>query len=181
MIKYPFFIQSQQKKKGFSIIELIFTIVIIALVLGIGGLVVSNILNSWHLVTTKKKLLFNGRVALNRMVREIRHIVLIHECTEERLEFDANVPYRASPVRISYSEAGADNALRRRENNGTNFDLAHHLRTLRLSYFDANHDDIFSDCNRTRTIEIELEFEDPDFETSLKLRSSASIRRIQNN
>lgn len=165
-----------KNKNGFTLIELIFTIIVVGLVFIIGGLVVSNILNSWYIVTTNKELLFNGRVAMNRMVREIRHATAIVDAKPTIFKFNAELPYKntTKEVSIAYAKDGAKNLLNRIE-DGTSYILANNLTNLHFEYFDANHH-VTNDPNKIITIEIRLKLEHPEIDTKLDLNSSASVR-----
>ena len=61
-------------KKAFTLIELIVVIVIIGIVAGLAVSFVVGVVDSWFLSKVERDLVFNGRLALNRMVREIRQI-----------------------------------------------------------------------------------------------------------
>ena len=58
--------------RGFTLIEVLVTIVVMAVLFGVGARIVSTTLQSWHMITVRKEMLFKSRMGMNRMVREIR-------------------------------------------------------------------------------------------------------------
>ncbi|MGA1796802.1 MAG: type II secretion system protein J [bacterium] len=58
--------------QGFTLIEILVTIVVMAVLFGVGASIITTTIQSWHMITLRKELLCNSRVAMNRMVREIR-------------------------------------------------------------------------------------------------------------
>lgn len=62
------------KTKGFTVIEVILTLVILSVVIGIGTAAMLSGVDTWGFFTQRKELLGNGRMAIERMSREIRMV-----------------------------------------------------------------------------------------------------------
>ena len=58
--------------RGFTLIEVLVTIVVMSVLFGVGARIVSTTLQSWHMITVRKEMLLKSRMGMNRMVREIR-------------------------------------------------------------------------------------------------------------
>lgn len=61
-------------KRGFTLIELIMVITIVGIIGGVIAPFVANSINYWILVKDEREVISSARLALNRMVREIRQI-----------------------------------------------------------------------------------------------------------
>jgi prepilin-type N-terminal cleavage/methylation domain-containing protein len=62
------------KPKAFTLIETILTLVLLSLVIGIGVSAMLSGIDTWGFFTQRKELLASGRMAMDRMVREIRMV-----------------------------------------------------------------------------------------------------------
>ena len=60
--------------KGFTLIELIIVITIIGIITGVVGFILFGAVDAWMFKFNRADLLADGRLAVNRMVREIREI-----------------------------------------------------------------------------------------------------------
>ena len=58
--------------KGFTLMEVLVMIVVMSILFGIGAKMISTTMHSWNMITQRKQMLFEGRMGMNRMVREIR-------------------------------------------------------------------------------------------------------------
>ncbi len=161
---------SINSKNGFTLIEIIIAIVVIAITMGIGSLVISNIMRSYHLVTTRKELLFNGRVAINRMIREIRHIEKINVKEANRLKFSANINNSSND--IDYKLKSTDTTKLMRNNDI----LANYLKNLKFEYYKDSDKNIAVSNEEVKYVKINIALEDIHYEQTLYLESEARIR-----
>lgn len=61
-------------KTGFTLIELIIVIVLAGIIAGVITPFIANAVSYWALVSSERDVTFSARLAMNRMVREIRQI-----------------------------------------------------------------------------------------------------------
>ena len=57
---------------GFTLIELVLVIVLIGIMVGLSAPFISTMIDAWMCNRTERDLVFNARLALNRLVREMR-------------------------------------------------------------------------------------------------------------
>lgn len=119
-------------RKAFTLIELILVITIVGIIAAVVPTFISASLDSWIFNTTERDLVFGARLAINRMVREIRQLKnsdSITTFTDTEVAFlnidDASINFRQS----------ANSLLR------NSFELANKLQDpggLTFTYLDAN-------------------------------------------
>ena len=119
--------------KGFTLIELIIVIVIVAIIAGAVSFVMLGAIDAWTFKFNRSDLLWDARLAMNRMTREIREVknrakVTTADSSEFRFENINNLD-------ITYDLNGTD--LERTE-DGTSNVLAEDVSALSFTYFDAD-------------------------------------------
>ncbi|MCM8779827.1 MAG: prepilin-type N-terminal cleavage/methylation domain-containing protein, partial [Candidatus Omnitrophica bacterium] len=62
------------KKTGFTLTEAIIVIVALAIIVAASVPFIAAVLDAWVFSKAERDMVFGGRLALNRMVREIRQI-----------------------------------------------------------------------------------------------------------
>jgi prepilin-type N-terminal cleavage/methylation domain-containing protein len=62
-----------KNKKGFTLIEILVTLVAMTILFGVGAQVLNTTMLSWNMVTLRKGMLYNGRLGMTRMLFDIRH------------------------------------------------------------------------------------------------------------
>jgi prepilin-type N-terminal cleavage/methylation domain-containing protein len=60
-------------KEGFTLIEIVMTLVIMVILFGVGAQILNNTLHSWNIVTLRKEMLLGSRLSMTRMLYHIRH------------------------------------------------------------------------------------------------------------
>ncbi len=119
--------------KGFTLIELVIVITIIGIISGIVGSILIGTIDAWTFRFNRGDLLSNGRLAMNRMVREIREVKNRSKVTTaDPSEFSFE---NVDSVDVTYSLSGTD--LNRTENETTNT-LAEDVSNLTFTYFDSD-------------------------------------------
>lgn len=120
-------------KKSFTLIELVITIVVLAVMGWMGISAMLSGVDSWLYFTQRKELLVNGRMALDRASREIRMVknatsVLTANSTTFRFIdlYDKDITYTISSDVINRTEDSFTNGLL---SNVTN---------LIFTYYDSN-------------------------------------------
>ena len=117
---------------GFSLIELIIVIVIIGIIAGVAGYVLLGAVDAWTFKFNRSGLLSDGRLAMNRMVREIREVKnrgnVITATSSEFRFIDVD------DVDITYSLSSTD--LNRTADSTANV-LAGEVSSLAFTYYDS--------------------------------------------
>ena len=119
--------------KGFTLIELVIVITIIGIITGVVGYILLGTVDAWMFKFNRADLLSDGRLAMNRMVREIREIknrgkVTTAASSEFRFENVDNID-------ITYDLSSTDLD---RTADGTANTLAENVSSLTFTYFDSN-------------------------------------------
>lgn len=144
-------------KKGFTLIELIIVITILGIAGGVVGYILMGTVDAWTFKANRNDILCDGRLAMNRMVREIREIKdrsNVSKAKSSEFRF-----INASDVDIKY-KLDRDGLLNRTE-NGTENLLAEYVSDLTFTYFDSggatiNNPDTSPDATDIRRIRINL-------------------------
>lgn len=120
-------------QKGFTIIEIILSIVILGIIAGIGLPIIAEIGESQIIANRRNDLAESGRLAIDRLVREIRRIkddtsvVTANSTVFQFIDIDDNT--------ISFS---LSSGVLRRTYNGTANDLAGDAASFNISYYDQS-------------------------------------------
>lgn len=122
-----------KKKKGFTLIELVMVITIVGIAAVATGPALLTTIDAWTFKLNRNDLLWDGRLAIDRMTREIRAIkdttsVTIASVVQFRFTNTGNID-------ITYSLSSAN--LNRTEDGAANL-LAENVSSLAFTYYDAN-------------------------------------------
>lgn len=93
------------RRKGFTLIELVITILIIGVIGAILAPFIATTLDSWLFLKTERDTVFSTRLALNRVIREIRQIEDVSSITtftSTEFEFD-----EVGSNTINFQQSGA--------------------------------------------------------------------------
>jgi len=123
--------------RGFTLIELIIVISIVGVISGILGFVLLASVDAWTLKINRADMLWDGRLGMERMVRDIRQIR------------DLRGVITAGPSELRFIDANGDDItyrvndamLQRREDDHTNI-LAGWVSGLNFTYYDVNGNEI---------------------------------------
>ncbi len=120
------------KKRGFSLIELIIVITIIGIISGVVGFTLFGAVDAWTFKFNRSDILWDGRLALNRMVRETREI---KNTTSVTTAISSQFRFiNVDDLDITYSLSGTD--LNRTEDSTANV-LAEDVSSLAFTYYDS--------------------------------------------
>lgn len=145
-----------KKSKGFTLIELVIVITIIGIITGIVGSILLGAIDAWTFKFNRQDILSDSKLAMNRMVREMKEVKNRAKVTTADLsEFSFE---NIDSVDITYALSGTD--LDRIEDETANT-LAENVSSLTFTYFDADGDD--------------------EIETPIVAPSKTDIRRIRIN
>ena len=64
---------SIKSKKGFTLIEIVVTLVGMMILFGVGAQILNTTMLSWNIVTLRKGMLYNSRLGMTSMLHDIRH------------------------------------------------------------------------------------------------------------
>jgi len=120
-------------KSGFTLIELIIVITIIGIAAGVVGFILFGTVDAWMFKFNRCDLLSDGRLAMNRMVREIREIN-----DDDSVTTASSSQFRftnAGSVDITYALSSTD--LNRTADGTTNL-LAEDVSSLAFTYYDSH-------------------------------------------
>ena len=122
-----------RKRQGFTLVELIIVITIVGIIAGVVGSILLKAIDAWTFKFKRNDILWDGRLAINRMVREIREIKdLASVTTASGSEFrflnvdDADITYNLSSTDLNRTEDGVTNLL------------AEDVSSLSFTYYDSN-------------------------------------------
>ena len=121
-----------KKENGFTLIEVIIVITIVGIVSVIIGSMLLGVVKAWTFKINRNDILWDGRLAINRMTREIRTVrndasVTTASSSQFRFIDSANID-------ITYSLSSTN--LNRTENGTANL-LAENVSSLSFTYYDA--------------------------------------------
>lgn len=122
-----------ESSKGFTLIELVIVITIIGIIAVVVGFILLSTVDAWTFKFNRSDLLWDGRLSMNRMVREIREIKNTTSVTtagSSQFRF-TNI----DNVDITYGLGGAD--LNRTADGTTNV-LAENVSSLIFTYYDSS-------------------------------------------
>jgi len=105
-------------KRGFTLVELVIVITIVGIIAGVVGYILPAVVRGWTFKTNRNDLLSDGRLAMNRMAREIREIkdlTGVITASASQLRFldigDLDITYSLSGTDLNRTEDGAANVL----------------------------------------------------------------------
>lgn len=125
------------KSKGFTLIELMIVVLIVGVITGVIGFVLLGTVDAWTLKFNRNDLLWDGRLAMNRMLREIREVKdLTSITTASSSEFRFT---NTGDADITYSLSGTD---LNRTADGTGNTLAEDVSSLSFTYYDSAGDTV---------------------------------------
>lgn len=119
--------------KGFTLIELIIVIAIVGIISGIIGFILLASIDAWTLAVNRNDIVSDGRIAMDRMVREIREVknaATVVTADSNQFRFT-----NADNIDITYSLSSTN--LNRAQDGQTNV-LAENVSGLAFTYYDAN-------------------------------------------
>lgn len=158
--------------KGFSLIELIMIIVIVAVVGGLTAPFILQAIDAWVFATSDRDNIFNARLAITRMTREIRHASSIDEAfsSSNAITFThpvvGNITYMISP-----SPSGPYYLYRNSDI------LARNVDSLNLEYFSYVDGNLTSSTpSAAKLVRITLKITSGS--STVSLRSMARCRNI---
>jgi len=155
--------------KGFTLTELVMVIVIVGVIAGLFAPLISAALDSWFFTKTERDVLFSTRLAMNRMVREIRQIKdtsSINTFTSAEFEFvdiDDNT--------INFQQSGT--SLNRNSNELT--DKLQNPGGLTFTYLDSD-GAVTAVSTSVRMVRIKLILTSGD--SSITIQSLARFKRV---
>jgi len=156
-------------KKGSTLIELIMVITVIGIISLVLAPFISSTLDSWFFNKTERDCLFSARLAINRMVREIRQIDdtdSVNTFTATEFEFvDEN------STTINYQQSGT--SLMRNTNELT--DKLQNPGGLTLTYLDTD-GNVTAVSTDIRMVRIQLIL--TSGESSITIQSLSRFRNI---
>jgi len=121
------------RKNGFTLIELIIVITIIGIIASVVGYILLGAVDAWTFKAKRNDLLWDARLAINRMLREIREIKNLTSVTTA-----SSSQFRFTNINdksITYSLSG--NNLNRTKDGIANI-LAQNVSSLSFSYYDSS-------------------------------------------
>ncbi|MDP2920816.1 MAG: prepilin-type N-terminal cleavage/methylation domain-containing protein [Candidatus Omnitrophota bacterium] len=104
--------------KGFTLVELVLVIVIIGIAASIIGTMLLGVVKAWSFKFNRNDILWDGRLALDRMTREIRTIkdsTSVATATSAQFSFtdtgNKDITYNLSSANLNRTEDGTANLL----------------------------------------------------------------------
>jgi len=122
-----------EKNKGFTLVELMIVIVIVGIAASIIGFMLLGVIDAWTFKLNRADLLWDGRVSINRMTREIRTVK-----TSTSVTTASTAQFRFTDVGnkdITYSLSSTN--LNRTENGTANL-LAENVSALAFTYYNSS-------------------------------------------
>jgi prepilin-type N-terminal cleavage/methylation domain-containing protein len=163
------------KKKAFSLMELVVVMVILGILCGVGAHFLIESGDALILQTKRKEIVESGRIAMDRMTREIRQI---KDASSVLAAGSSNFQFiDSSNNTITFDRSGS--VLRRTKGIST-FSLANNASALTFTYYDANGIVLVSPIlnpTNIRRIQIDLTFSLSG--QQLNFRGQVSLRRLQ--
>ncbi len=149
--------------KGFTLIELIMTIVIGAIISIIVGPIFVQGINSYFKSRDITDINAQGKPAMERMVREIRGIA--NPATDISTMTASQLTFTLDGSSISYTLSG--NQLRRNSNP-----LASNVSSLTFSYYQNNWTSTTTQASQVWRVQIQFQLSSQTFRTSVFLRNA---------
>jgi prepilin-type N-terminal cleavage/methylation domain-containing protein len=159
------------KKRGFTLIEMALTIVIIGITIGLLSPWLINAVQAYDLVSTRRIMLGQVRAGLDRMVREIRLIpgqAQIISTTASSFQFQ----YPAG-TNITYSLSGTD--LKRNTDK-----LIQNVTALTFTYYDQA-GNTTTTASSVRSVGIQISAHTTSSNNAYTVRTRVFVRNTGNN
>lgn len=122
-----------KKKNGFTLIELVIVIATVGIISTIIGSMLLGVVDAWTFKFDRNDLLSDGRIAINRMTREIRTVktstsVTTASTTQFRFTDTGNkdITYSLSSTNLNRTEDGTANLI------------AENISSAAFTYYDTN-------------------------------------------
>jgi prepilin-type N-terminal cleavage/methylation domain-containing protein len=136
------------KQKGFTLIEVIITIIVVSIVATMAGLMIATAFKKRITGQNITESINTGRIAYQRMTESIRHAHSISTMQAQQLSF--NHRYGRS---ITFKLDGS--TLEYQQNGGTDQTLANDISSLQFTYYDTNLNQTNS-ASQLRCIKVEM-------------------------
>lgn len=157
------------QEKGFTLTEVVLVIVILGIIVSMSAPFISASLDSWLFHKTERDVVFSARLALNRMVREIRQAKNPSSITTFTVtEFDF---LRIDNTQVDFKQSG--NSLLRNSNELTNKLQA--SGGLSFTYLDTD-GNVATTKDNIRMVRVKLVLVSGD--SSVTIESLARLRNI---
>ena len=122
-----------KNKKGFTLIELVIVITIVGIAASIIGAILLGAIDAWTFKFNRNDILWDGRLAIDRMTREIRTIkdsASVTTASSAQFRFidagNKDITYSLSSTNLNRTEDGAANLL------------AENVSSFAFTYYDAS-------------------------------------------
>jgi len=122
-----------KKDKGFTLVELVIAIIIIGITASTVGFMMLGVIKAWTFKFNRSDILWDGRLALGRMTREIREVrntTSVTTASSSQFRF-----FDTGGADITYSLSSTD--LNRTENGIPNL-LAENVSNLAFTYYNLS-------------------------------------------
>jgi len=107
-----------KKNKGFTLVEVVIVITIVGIVSVIIGSILLGVVKAWTFKFNRNDILWDGRLALDRMTREIREVrntTSVTTASSSQFRFidtgNADITYSLSSTNLNRTENGTLNLL----------------------------------------------------------------------
>ena len=122
-----------KKTKGFTLVELVIVITIVGIVALIIGTMLLGTIKAWTFKFNRNDILWDGRLALDRMTREIRTVknaTSVTTATSSQFRFtdtgNKDITYSLTSTNLNRTENGTANLL------------AENVSSIAFTYYDAS-------------------------------------------
>jgi len=134
-------IKTGSKNKGFTILEMTATLLIVAMLSGLAGLFITNVVRAYAMYQENKEVAQKARFVINRLVNEFVHITKVIKSSETQIQFisrfnnqtEMTIKYEKNTLKI-------DNVMKR------NIVFADKIYDFKLRY--TKSDEVFDDINK---------------------------------
>lgn len=160
------------KFRGFTLVEMVLSIALIGVLAGVLGVALFQGVKGFDLVSSRKSALAQARLAMERMVREMRliqqssDVVNVGSSTQFGFEYPDGTP-------IAYSLSGG-NLVRNTDV------LARNVNALTFTYLDSA-GTVTATAAQVRSVRVQLTLNAPHAQGTLTLRTQVFLRNTGNN